>query len=111
MGDSVVLKALKFYQAKVQKDFDKLDAVFGARPGSELVAVMTEAQEIISKENWFETHGKRIEELAVKEKQLKAAVKKQLDRKAGDKHIDLRLELDELAREIAREEYSQRGIA
>lgn len=107
MGDSVVLKALRFYRDKVQKDFDKLDAVFGARPGSELVDVMKEAQEIISKPNWFETHKKRFEELAAKEKQLKAAIKKQQDRKAGDKHMHLRLELEELAREIVNIEYRQ----
>jgi hypothetical protein len=108
MADSVVLKALKFYRDKVKKDFDKLGAVFSARPGSELVDVLKEAQEITSKPNWFETHKERLQELADKEKQLKAVIKKQLDRKAGDKHMDLRLELDELARVIVREEYSQR---
>ncbi|MBJ7539871.1 hypothetical protein [Marinomonas transparens] len=111
MSDSIVLKALIFYQAKVQKEFDKLEAVFSARPGSELVDVMREAQEIISKPNWFETHNARFQELADKEKQLSAVMKKQLNRKASDKHMSLRLELEELAREIAREEFSQRRRA
>jgi hypothetical protein len=108
MTDSVVLKALKFYQAKVQKDFDKLDAVFSAHPATELIGVIKEAQEIISQPNWFETHKNRFEELAAKEKQLKTVIKKQCDRKASDRHMNLRLELEELAQEIVREEYSQR---
>ncbi|WP_111639966.1 hypothetical protein [Marinomonas shanghaiensis] len=105
MDNSVVLNALRFYRDKVQKDFDKLDAVFSARPGQELVDVLKEAQEIIFKENWFESHGERIKELADKEKQLKAVIRKQLDIKAGDKRTALRIELDEIAREIVKQEH------
>ncbi len=108
MDESVVLKALKFYREKVQKDFDKLDAIVNGNHASKLIDVLKEAQEITKKPDWYKTHGSRLKSLSIEEKRLRAAIKKSCESATNDKWLAARLELDELSREISNIEFRER---
>lgn len=99
--ESVVLKALQFYRKDVQKRYEKVDAIVNGKHGQELQKVYEQANQLIKAGVKTPADHKKLEDLAAKEKRLKADLKRSCDSKNTDKWCDLKIELEEIDREIA----------
>lgn len=53
MPKSVVLKALEAYQAKLKKEYDKLDEIVNSSPETKLLEVYKEAQALMENGDRF----------------------------------------------------------
>ena len=103
---SVVLRALEAYQTKLKKEYDKLNEVISGSPETKLLEVFKEAHELINNDDRFSDKTiKRIEELSADEKKYKIALKKSNNPKTYDKWSTLKIELNELAAEISRQQW------
>lgn len=102
---SVVLRALEAYQKKLKKDYDKLDEIVNSSPETKLLEVYKEAQKLMeSGDRLSDKTVKRMEELSANEKKHKLALKKSCNPKTYDKWSSLKIELNELALEVARQQ-------
>jgi len=102
---SVILRALEAYQKKLKKDYDKLDEIVNSSPETKLLEVYKEAQELMeSGDRLSDKTVKRMEELSADEKKYKLALKKSCNPKTYDKWSSLKIELNELALEVARQQ-------
>ena len=106
MPKPVVLRALESYQAKLKKEYDKLDEIVNSSPETKLLEVFKEAHELMSRgDRLSDKTAKRMEELSADEKKYKSAIKKTCNPKTYDKWSTLKIELNELAVEISRQQW------
>ncbi|MBJ7550767.1 hypothetical protein [Marinomonas ostreistagni] len=99
--ESVTLKALQFYRKDVQKRYDKIDAIVNGKHGAGLAEVYQQANGLMQSGIKTAADHKKLEDLAAKEKRLKADLKRSCDSRNTDKWCDLKIELEEIDREIA----------
>lgn len=106
MTKPVVLRALETYQAKLKKEYDKLDEIVNSSPETKLLEVFKEAQKLMSNGDRFSNKTvKRMEELSADEKKYRLAIKKSRNPKTYEKWSMLKIELNELTCEISRQQW------
>lgn len=107
--ESVVLKALKIHQRKLDRDFKKVDALMNEDHLRPLMAVRSEFHSMMNSGKRDTKTLDRIGALVKKEKQLEASFKKSCSMRTNDRWVKLSLELEEINCAIAREERKQGG--
>ncbi|WP_425641434.1 hypothetical protein ACPUEK_15985 [Marinomonas gallaica] len=101
--ESVTLKALQFYRKDVQKQYDKVDAIVNGNHVEQWIAVRKQFAELVQGKPLGELGKAELEQmhqLATEEKRLARLVKANNSKNSG-KWCDLKIELEEIDREIA----------
>jgi len=105
--DNVVLKALKSYRLKLNRDYKQVDELMKGDYLTPLMAVRSEFQSVVLSGKHDAKTLDRMSELAKEEKRFEASFKKSCSMATNNRWVKLSLELEEINGAIAGEESKQ----
>jgi hypothetical protein len=106
--DGVVLKALKSYRLKLNRDYKQVDELMKGDYLTPLMSIRSEFQSVVLSGKRDVKTLDRMSELAKEEKRLEASFKKSNSMATSNRWVKLSLELEEINGAIAGEESKQR---